>query len=65
MDNVQPGELSLVGFDLNGTEQVNQTFRIRVPFEVSGAAVIRQQGYLFTGSAGDPVEPGKKTTGNP
>ena len=60
IDKVQPGELSLLGFDLNGTEQVNQTFRIRVPFQVSGAAVIRQQGYLFTGSAGDPVNPGKK-----
>jgi hypothetical protein len=60
LDGVQPGELSLVGFDLNGTEQVNQTFRIRVPFNVSGAAVIKQQGYLFTGSVGDPVNPGKK-----
>jgi hypothetical protein len=59
-DEVQPGELSLVGFDLNGTEQINQTFGLRVPFEISGAAVIRQQGYLFTGSAGDPVNPGKK-----
>jgi hypothetical protein len=49
-----------VGFYLNGTEQINQTFRLRVPFQVSGAAVIRQQGYLFTGSAGDPVNPGKK-----
>jgi hypothetical protein len=58
-DSVQPGEISLLGFDLNGTEQVNQTFGLRVPFEVSGAAVIRQQGYLFTGSAGDPVNQGK------
>jgi hypothetical protein len=33
---------------------------LRVPFEVSGAAIIRQQGYLFTGSAEDPVNPGKK-----
>ena len=49
-----------MGFDLNGTEQINQTFRLRVPFEVSGAAVIRQQGYLFTGSGGDPVKSGKK-----
>jgi hypothetical protein len=60
MDIVQPGELSLVGFDLNGTEKVNQTFRLMVPFEISGAAVIKQEGYLFTGSAGDPVNPGKK-----
>ena len=60
MDTVQQGELSLLGFDLNGTEQINQTFRLRVPFEVSGAAVIRQQGYLFTGSGGDPVKSGKK-----
>jgi hypothetical protein len=59
-DNVQPGELSLSGFDQNGTEQINQTLRLMVPFEVSGAAVIHQQGYLFTGSAGDPVNPEKK-----
>jgi hypothetical protein len=59
-DSVQPGEVSLLGFDLNGTEKVNQTLRLSVPFEVSGAAVIKQQGYLFSGSAGDPVNPGKK-----
>ncbi len=59
-DTIQPGELSLMGFDLNGTEQINQTFVLRVPFEVSGAAVIRQQGYLFIGSAGDPVNPAGK-----
>ena len=59
-DSIQYGELSLMGFDLNGTEQINQTFVLSAPFEVSGAAVIRQQGYLFTGSAGDPVNPGRK-----
>ena len=56
----QPGEISLLGFDLNGTEQVNQTLRLSVPFEVSGAAVIKQEGYLFSGSAGDPGNTGKK-----
>jgi len=59
-DDTQPGEISLLGFDMNGTEQVNQTFSLRVPFEVRGASAVRQEGYLFTGSAGDPVNPGKK-----
>ena len=59
-DEVRPDEISLLGFDLNGTEQVNQTFTMGVPFEVSGASVIKQEGYLFIGSAGDPVNPEKK-----
>jgi hypothetical protein len=57
--SAQPGEMTLLGIDINGTERVNHTFRLRDPFEVHGAAVVKREGYLFTGSVADPGNPGK------
>ena len=50
---VPQGEISLLGIDLNGTETVNTTFRPGVAFDIHGGAVVKREGYLFTGSSGD------------
>jgi hypothetical protein len=57
---VQSGEMTLLGIDGNGTEQVNQTFRFGLPFEVHGSAVALRQGYFFTGRMKDTGISGKR-----
>jgi hypothetical protein len=57
---LQAGEMTLLGIDINGTEQVNHTFSPGLPFEVHGGAVAPGQGYYFTGTLGDTNNSGKK-----
>ena len=57
---VQSGEMTLLGIDVNGTEQVNHTFSLGLPFEVHGSAVAPRQGYFFTGMVEDTENSGKK-----
>jgi hypothetical protein len=56
---VQSEEMTLLGFDVNGTEQMNQTFRFGLPFEVHGGAVAPRQGYFLTGTVRDTGNSGK------
>ena len=60
LETAQNNEMTLIGIDVNGTEQENQTFRLGLPFEVHGGAVAPQQGYLFTGTVQDSENSGKK-----
>jgi hypothetical protein len=57
---VQDGEMTLLGIDVNGNEQVNHTFIFGSPFEVHGAAVAPSQGYYLTGTVGDAGNAGTK-----
>jgi hypothetical protein len=57
---VQSGEMTLLGIDVNGTEQVNYTFSFGLPFEVHGGAVASRQGYFFTGTLINTNNSGKK-----
>ena len=57
---VQAGEMTLLGIDINGTEQVNHTFSLGLPFEVHGSAGAPRQGYYFTGTLVTTNNPGKK-----
>jgi hypothetical protein len=57
---VRFGEMTLLGIDVNGTEQVNHTFSLGSPFVVHGGAVAPRQGYYFTGTMTNTSNSGKK-----